>query len=129
MDIKTTYAEYTSYPNNEWIVDFESEDNAEPRDELQTIIQAIKFALETERYKYPIMGSNYGVTFDDLIGTDYSFIKSEISRRIRDALTIDDRIISLDNFKFTKSNGSDMLVSFNVKTIIGEATFSMTISA
>jgi hypothetical protein len=128
MDIKTRYAEYTSYPNNEWIVDFESEDNTDPKDELQTIIQAIKFALETERYKYPIMGSNYGATFDDLIGSDYSYIKSEIARRVRDALSTDDRIISIDNFNFTKTNGSDMIVSFNVKTIIGDASFSTSIS-
>lgn len=129
MDIKTRYAEYTSYPNNEWIVDFESGDNSEPRDELQTIIQAIKFTIETERYKYPIMGGNYGVTFEDLIGTDYSFIKSEISRRIHDALSVDDRIISIENFKFTRTNDSDMLVSFNVNTIIGEASISTIISA
>lgn len=129
MDIKTTYAEYTSYPNNEWIVDFDSEDNSDPRDELQTIIQAIKFSLETERYKYPIMGSNYGVTFDDLIGTDYSYIKSEVARRIRDALSIDDRIITIDNFNFTKTNGSDMMVTFNVRTIVGDASFTTTISA
>lgn len=129
MDITTRYAEYTVYPNNEWIVDFESEDNSDPKDELQTIIQSVKFTLETERYKYPIMGSNYGVTFNDLIGSDYSFIKSEIVRRIRDALSIDDRIISIDNFEFTKSNGSDMIVTFNVNTIIGSASFTTTISA
>lgn len=129
MNITTTNAEYTSYPNNEWIVDFVSEDNSDPRDELNTIIQAVKFALETERYKFPIMGGNYGTTFEDLIGTDYSFIKSEISRRIRDALSIDDRIIGIDEFKFTKSDDSDMLVECNIRTILGNFTFSTTIKS
>lgn len=128
MDIKTRFAEYTSYPNNEWIVDFESEDNTEPKDELNTIIQAVRFALETERYKYPIMGSNYGTTFEDLIGSDYSYTKSEIARRIRDALSIDDRILSIDNFEFTQTNGSDMIVTFNITTIVGSTSFTMAVA-
>lgn len=128
MDIKTRFAEYTSYPNNEWIVDFESEDNTEPKDELNTIIQAVRFALETERYKYPIMGANYGTTFEDLIGSDYSYTKSEIARRIRDALSIDDRILSIDNFEFTQTNGSDMIVTFNITTIVGSTSFTMTVT-
>lgn len=127
MEIKTTKVEYSSYPNNEWLVDFDSESTLEPASTLQTIIQSIRFTLETERYKYPIMGANYGVVFEDLIGTDYSFIKSEIASRIRDALSVDDRIISVDDFNFTNSNGSDMLVTFSVLTILGTATVSTTI--
>jgi hypothetical protein len=127
MEIKTTKVEYSSYPNNEWLVDFDSESTLEPASTLQTIIQSIRFTLETERYKYPIMGANYGVVFEDLIGTDYSFIKSEIASRIRDALSVDDRIISVDDFNFTNPNGSDMLVTFSVLTILGTATVSTTI--
>lgn len=127
MEITTKNAEYSSYPNNEWIVDFVSEDNTDPMDNLKTITQAVKFALETERYKYPIMGSNYGTTFSDLVGTDYSYIKSEISRRIRDALSIDDRITSIDDFKFTRQDDSGILVEFKITTILGDISFSTTI--
>jgi hypothetical protein len=123
MKIRTSKVEYSSYPNYEWIIDFDSDDMKDPKSELKTIEQAVRFSLETERYKYPIMGYNFGVTFDDLIGTDYSYIKSEIARRIRDALSIDDRIVSVDNFEFEKSD-SDMLVKFNVTTILGDITVS-----
>jgi hypothetical protein len=123
MKISTSKVEYSSYPNYEWIIDFDSDDMKDPKSELKTIEQAVRFSLETERYKYPIMGYNFGVTFDDLIGTDYSYIKSEIARRIRDALSIDDRIVSVDNFEFEKSD-SDMLVKFNVTTILGDITVS-----
>lgn len=128
MKIETSKVEYSSYPNYEWVIDPDSETTLDPASTLQTIIQGIKFSLGTERYKYPIMGGNYGVTFEDLIGTDYSYIKSEIARRIRDALSIDDRIISIDNFEFTNTGNSDMLVTFNVHTILGDAGISATIS-
>jgi hypothetical protein len=128
MNITTSKVEYSSYPNNEWIVDFESGENGNKADSIQTIRQAVMFALNTERYKYPIMGANYGVTFEDLIGSDYSYVRSEIARRIRDALSIDDRIMSIDNFQFTTGNNSDMLVTFDVKTILGDIPYSMTVN-
>lgn len=127
MKINTSKVEYSSYPNYEWIIDFDSQDTKDPKSELKTIEQAIRFAIETERYKFPIMGHNYGIVFEDLIGSDYSYIKSEIARRIRDALSVDDRIVTIENFKFTKTSQSDMLVTFDVKTILGNIEFSTTI--
>lgn len=127
MQINTANVEYGSYPNNEWIVDFEDGGNDAPESNLETIVQAVRFALETGRFQYPIMGSNFGTVFDDLIGTDYDYTRSEISRRIMDALLIDDRIVDVRDFQYTVGDNSAMTVSCTVETILGNFNISTTI--
>lgn len=127
MDITTSNAEFISYPSNEWIVEFDSGYNKDPESNLQSIAQDIRFALETERYKWPIMGANFGTSFQDLIGTDYNYIRSEIVRRINDALSIDDRILTIGEFEFQKLQDSGMLVKCTITTIMGDVTISTTI--
>lgn len=127
MQINTTNVEYGSYPNNEWIVDFEDGGNISPESNLETIVQAVRFALGTGRFKHPIMGANFGTIFDDLIGTDYDYIRSEISRRIMDALLIDDRILDVRDFQYTLGDNSAMTVSCTVETVLGNVNISTTI--
>lgn len=127
MNIKTSRVEFASYSSNEWIVDFESGDNGQPKSILDAVAQDVRFALSTDRYKWPIMGSNFGVTFDDLIGTDYNYIRSEVVRRIRDALSIDDRILHVDDFQFTPLEDSGILISCVVQTTFGDVSVSTTI--
>lgn len=127
MNIKTSRVEFASYSSNEWIVDFETGDNGQPKSNLDAVAQDIRFALETDRYKWPIMGSNFGASFDDLIGTDYNYIRSEVVRRIRDALSIDDRILQVDGFQFTPLDDSGILISCTVSTTFGNVSLSRTI--
>jgi hypothetical protein len=127
MNIKTSRVEFASYSSNEWIVDFETGDNGQPKSNLDAVAQDIRFALETDRYKWPIMGSNFGASFDDLIGTDYNYIRSEVVRRIRDALSIDDRILQVDEFQFTPLDDSGILISCTVSTTFGNVSLSRTI--
>lgn len=126
MKINTSNVVYSSYPNNEWIVSFDDGGNAGEGSNIKTIEQSIHFALETGRFKYPIMGSNYGITLDDLIGTDYTFIRSEIERRIRDALSVDDRILNVGGFVY-ENEGDSLHVSCTVTTILGDVSVSTTI--
>lgn len=127
MNIKTSRVEFASYSSNEWIVDFETGDNGQPKSNIDAVAQDIRFALETDRYKWPIMGSNFGASFDDLIGTDYNYIRSEVVRRIRDALSIDDRILQVDGFQFTPLDDSGILISCTVSTTFGNVSLSRTI--
>lgn len=129
MKIETANAEFSSYSSNEWRVDFETGEIYEPETSLEVMAQDIRFALETDRYKYPIMGANFGATFDDLIGTDYNYIQSEIVRRIRDALSIDDRIVSVGDFEFKQGAESDIIVSCVVSTAIGDVAIQTTIQS
>lgn len=127
MDIRTGKAEFVSYPSNEWIVEFDSGYNDEPESNLKAMSQDIRFALETERYKWPIMGPNFGVSLQDLVGTDYNYIRGEIVRRINDALSIDDRIVTIGSFEFQNIGDSGMLVSCTITTIFGDVQVSTSI--
>lgn len=87
-------------------------------DELEAVKQAIYLILNTERYAFPIYSWDYGVEFSDLIGMNSSLAIPEIKRRITDALTQDDRIVSVDGFEFT-INKKKVHCKFVVTTIYG----------
>lgn len=111
---------FIKYPIQEWLVDWENETLGDSVMGLEAIAQDIRFALSTERNKYPIMGPNFGVTLNDLIGMDSAYVQANVKKRISDALSIDDRILSVSEFKFTKPDMDSMLVSFLVTTVLGD---------
>lgn len=82
--------------------------------------QAIFKILQTERYRYPLIYSdNYGVELWELIGQPIPYVLPEIKRRITEALTWDERIISVDNFDFIVDK-SKVHVTFTAHTIFGD---------
>lgn len=94
-------------------------------DGTDAIAQAVRKILCTERYAYVIYSSQYGVELDRLIGQEYDFIVSDIKRTLTEALLMDNRIISLENFEMKKTGLDTMEVNFFVKSIEGEINFSM----
>jgi hypothetical protein len=112
--------EFISYPIQEWILDESTGQLGNPSLELQAIAQDIKFALSTERNMYPIMGSNFGVEFMDLIGKDRQYVQAQLKKRISDALSIDDRIKNVGSFSFSSDENGSLSVSFIVETILGK---------
>lgn len=115
---------FTTYPIQEWIVDEASGQLGEPSLELSAISQDIKFYLSTERNMYPIMGSNFGVEFLDLIGRDRQYVQAQVKKRITDALSIDDRITNISSFNFSAPDSSSLLVSFVVETVLGKVNMT-----
>lgn len=111
--------EFATYPIQEWLLNTDTQQLSESEQNLSAIAQDITFALSVERNRYPIMSSNFGVEFEDLLGKDESYVKANIKRRIQDAILIDDRVISVSNFGFKKIDSETLSVSFVVETIIG----------
>ena len=72
----------------------------------------------TERFDCLIYSWNYGVELNGLFGKSLGVAKSKLKKRIREALTRDDRIVSVDAFSFT-NKGRKLLVSFRVQTKFG----------
>lgn len=93
-------------------------------DGYDAIIQAVRKILYTERYAYVIYSSQYGVELDRLVGQEYDFIVSDIKRTLTEALLMDNRIISLENFEMKKTGLDTMEVNFLVNSIEGEINFS-----
>ena len=96
-------------------------------DDLDSIEQAVYFILGTERYKFPIYSWNYGVELSDLFGKPMSYVKAELPERIKEALTMDDRISNVIDFEF-EQNGNKLSVSFTVVTTAGNISSELEVS-
>lgn len=88
-------------------------------DGLDAVKQAVYCILNTERYEHVIYRWNYGVELKDLFGKPAGLAKSKLKKRIREALTQDSRIQSVDAFSFIQ-NGRKLQVQFMVHTSLGE---------
>ncbi|ACO86960.1 DUF2634 domain-containing protein [Clostridium botulinum] len=93
-------------------------------DGKEALKQAIQLILGTERYEYLIYSWNYGSELNGLIGRQKDIAESEFKRRIREALSQDDRINNVDNFIFNYDKDG-VEVSFTVFSIYGEFTESV----
>ena len=71
-------------------------------DEVEAIQQAVLLILQTERYKFEMYSWDYGFEMDDLRGASIPYVMSEVKQRLIDAITADDRISSLEDFKIKK---------------------------
>lgn len=88
-------------------------------DDIDAIKQAIYLMLNTERYAYNIYSWNYGVELVDLIGQPLPYVTVILPRRIEEALTQDDRIRDVRDFKFT-NNKNKLHITFTVVTTVGD---------
>lgn len=87
-------------------------------DGLTALTQAVHIILTTERYRYQIYSGNFGVSLDDLIGQDKDYIRAALPERIKDAFSVDDRIIGVQNFVFD-FQGDRAFITFDVVTVYG----------
>lgn len=117
-DIELDDVEIEELPTNTFLVDTESEQVAGMDEGLEAMRQAVEIMLTTERFGFQIYSSNFGVELEDLVGADPDYIKSVFPERVRDAFSIDDRILGEQNYVFTVS-GDSMLITFDVITVFG----------
>jgi hypothetical protein len=87
-------------------------------DNLAAMRQAVHIILTTKRFNYQIYTENFGIELDDLIGEEPDYIESVFPDRIREAFSIDDRILSEQNYVFN-TVGDTMTISFDVVTVFG----------
>lgn len=82
----------------------------------------IEKVIRTERFKFNIYyGVEYGVTLDDLIGSNlpYAFVESEMRRELTEAILMNPFIEHLSGWKFERE-GSLWTISFVVETVDNE---------
>lgn len=120
-DIELEDVEMEDLPTNTFLVDAESEQIAGMNDGIEAMRQAVEIMLTTKRFNHQIYTENFGIELDDLIGEDPDYIESVLPDRVREAFSIDERILGEQNFTFT-TIGSSMLITFEVVTVFG--TFS-----
>ena len=88
-------------------------------EDLESIKQAVFKILNTERYHYMMYSWNYGIETTDLIGQRMGYVLPEIQRRITEALSQDDRVLSVDSFEFDTNKKHEVVCTFVVHTAFG----------
>ncbi|MDU1966855.1 MAG: DUF2634 domain-containing protein [Clostridium perfringens] len=89
-------------------------------DELEAIKQAIFKILQTERFENVIYDAIYGVELVGLIGKPKEFVKSDIERVIKEALSVDERILGIENFNIVDDVKENLKIEFKVNSIYGD---------
>ncbi len=90
-------------------------------DQEAAMRQAVGKILQTQWMAHEIYDERYGLEMQGLLGKDEAYIRSEIKRRIREALMMDDRIREVCDFSFLEAQQLDALhVGFIVRTRFGE---------
>lgn len=115
----TTTSTIVSQPNKTYKMMIEDEKVLGTTDDLAAIEQAIYKILNTERYQYVIYSWNYGVELADLFGKPIPWVFSELPRRIKEALTQDDRINDVTDFDLSHDGKGNVLAKFKAVTVAG----------
>lgn len=113
-----TEIEYEDMPSKTFIVNKELNRITGTGEGLLAMRQALDIILDSERFLWQIYGSDFGMELNSLIGKEYDYIVSEFPRRIKEAFSMDERIVRLENFVYTKK-GDSVIVSFDVITVYG----------
>ncbi|MEG2383245.1 MAG: DUF2634 domain-containing protein [Oscillospiraceae bacterium] len=106
-------------PSKNYRMDIKRETVNGDCDGTEAMKQVIYKILNTERYEHIIYPWFYGIELSDLVGQPDPYVFSEVERRICEALTQDNRIMTCSDFEFEKTNKKSLHVSFRVKTKFG----------
>lgn len=88
-------------------------------DKREALKQAIFRILNTERYRFVIYPWYYGIETLDLFGEPVSYVCPELERRITEALLVDSRINSVEEFEFDLGTKGVVHAAFTVSTVYG----------
>ena len=111
--------EYRQLPSLTWSINKETNRIEGYADRLTAVAQAAEIIINTERFEWQIYRAFSGVRLDDLLGPESDFVAAELQRRIREALSMDNRISGISDYAVTV-DGDTMTVSFRVLTVYGE---------
>ena len=100
-------------------IDFAKGKAAGATDGLEAVRQAVYKILRTDRFAHLIYDANYGSEINGLQGRSQGYVRSEIERRIREALMQDDRISEITDMQITIT-GDEALATFTVVSIYGD---------
>lgn len=118
-DYNTVYQQDNTMPSKTYYINRNTNRISGYIDDKDAIVQAIYLILSTERYESVIYNWYYGTEFDSLVGKDRDFVKSELKRRIAEAILEDDRILDVTDFNIS-FNKDVANVVFLVETNIGD---------
>lgn len=114
----STGVTFVQQPSLTWYINKESNRIQGTVDGLDAVRQAVEIILNVERFRWQIYSPNSGMQWAGLIGQNPGYVASEVQRRIKDALSTDERVLGISNFQYTM-NGESMTCSLTVNTVYG----------
>lgn len=114
----STGVTFVQQPSLTWYINKESNRIQGTVDGLEAVRQAVEIILNVERFRWQIYSPNSGMQWAGLIGQNPGYVASEVQRRIKDALSTDERVLGISNFQYTM-NGEAMTCSLTVNTVYG----------
>lgn len=111
--------EFHVFPSLALGFDLENERYKGLIDNKEALVQAIYFMLNTEKGTNPIYPSWYGLETRDLYGATSVYVATELERRIRECLSLDDRVLEVKDFSHKEEKGS-LVLSYTILSIFGE---------
>ena len=127
INILTEEITEVNYPSRTYKLIFDKNRVSDYVDDLDAIKQTIYLILSTERYKHIIYSWDYGVELIDLFGKPMPYVMAELPRRIKEALTQDDRIDDVTDFEF-EVNKNKLHTTFTVVTNLGNISTEMEVA-
>lgn len=115
----TSGVTFIQQPSLTWYVNKQTNRIQGETDDLQAVQQAVEIILNVERFRWQIYSPNSGMQWEGLIGQNPGYVASEVQRRIRDALSVDERILGISDFQYTM-NGNAMTCSLTINTVYGQ---------
>ena len=109
---------FQQQPGRTWYIDKASNRIRGECDNWQAVRQAVEIILNVERFRWQIYRPYSGMQWDGLVGQDPGYVASELQRRIREALMMDDRVRGISNFSYTVT-GNKLSASLTVNTVFG----------
>lgn len=94
----------------------------------EAVMQFIQKVLSTDKYAFEIYDWYYGNELLKLVGHSYDYVVTRIPNIFREALLVDDRIIDVRDFTFTKTDIDSVEVSCHIDTVYGEVAYAQEVA-
>lgn len=109
---------FESQPDLTWWRDPDTNRIVGTADGHKAVAQAVEVMLLVERFRWQIYKPFFGMQWEGLLGNNPGYVAAELHRRIREAVTIDDRVTGISDFSYTIS-GDTMTAQVTVDTVYG----------
>ncbi|MBQ9396219.1 MAG: DUF2634 domain-containing protein [Proteobacteria bacterium] len=108
------------YKSKTYRLDFANKRIVGMIDGLDASVQAVQKIVQTERYSERIYSGDYGIELERLIGASMPFVEANMEPTIKEALSPDDRFVSVRDISLNRISIDTLAVSCHVATTSGE---------
>lgn len=117
---------FEQQPSRTWRIDKQTNRIRGETEGREAVQQAVDILLNVERFRHQIFQPYSGMEWDGLIGQDPGYAAAELQRRVTEALTMDNRIRGISDFRYTVQ-GQNLTATFTVDTVYGAIQSEVTL--